>query len=138
MNVRADGLYKEARVLQEPTKYHQFPTSKAIFYLNDDPVHNDYSHQVMKAYHSIYTRQFLCIKYQWSSATIESIWWNCNAIAIKKLNENDRIRIQKFKHNRLPTKHRDHMYYKYRSSSCSCCGHTIETEEPYTSVSCGF
>jgi hypothetical protein len=55
MNIRAHALAKQARCLRATTVYHPLPINLVNFYIQDTPVHSNYSGNVRKAYHSINT-----------------------------------------------------------------------------------
>ena len=52
-----------------------------------------------------------------------------HAKALKSLEANDRIRIQKFIHNRLPTNKKLKSYYKHKSAVCNNCFNHKETKD---------
>ena len=129
MNIHANKLCKEARLLNEPSVYHMFPQNDATFFINDIPINSEYAKYAKKYYHSMCTRHFFKKKYQWNDHIIDSIWWNIHAKALKSLEANNRIRIQKFIHNRMPTNKRQKAYYQHKSDICNNCFNYSETED---------
>ena len=48
---------------------------------------------------------------------------------MSKLDPNDKIRVKKFIHNRLPTNGREHLYYDHQPAVCHLCKGAPETED---------
>lgn len=68
-------------------------------------------------------------KYKWDKKLPDAVWWKCHQKSLAALNINDRIRIQKFIFNRLPTNRRAAMYSEHASDICNACNACKEEEE---------
>jgi hypothetical protein len=68
-------------------------------------------------------------KYEWDDNTIDNIWWNVHAKALRRLQLHDRIRTHKYIHNHCSTNHRDHLYYDHKPEVCNTCHYADETED---------
>jgi hypothetical protein len=121
MNILADDLCKEARALPSQKQYYTFPQNKVDFSLNSNYINSKFAKTTTKAYHSMELCSYLQSKHHWSNATINKVWWNVYYKSSTKLSSNDRIRIIKFIHDKLPTNKRDHMKYKHHSEECAVC-----------------
>jgi hypothetical protein len=65
----------------------------------------------------------------WSNTTIDQIWWDVHAKALKKLSFGKKRFIIKFIHNRLPSNYRQNKYYSYKDPICQICKLEIETQQ---------
>ena len=93
-----------------------------------DIITANYAKIVKRQYHNKAATVYMRIKYSWSEPTFQSIWWSSHASVLKKQYSCDRIRLQKFIHNRLSTKKRDKYNYPFKSNKCSRCFTQIEDE----------
>jgi hypothetical protein len=78
---------------------------------------------------SIQIRTYLQNKHNWNDKTIESIWWLTHEKAILSKSPEQRLFIQKFIHNKLPTNKRQKLYYPYKNDICSSCNTHKESQE---------
>jgi hypothetical protein len=51
----------------------------------------------------------------------DQIWWSVHGKALKLLSNNDRMRLQKFIHDNLPTNSRQHKYDEHIEDKCAAC-----------------
>jgi hypothetical protein len=65
---------------------------------------------VNMAYHSMAYREYCVRKHGWTSKIIDSLWWPIYFQSLAKLPDPEKLRIQKFLNNRLPTLYRDQKY----------------------------
>ena len=129
MNVLADQLSTKARQLKSEGQYISLPQNNIDLVINDDVINSKYATRSKVAFHSIPLRQYYQKKYQWTDKTIESIWWKVYFNSLSQYHVSDRLKIFKFINDRLPTKARDHRYYKYRPQYCGQCQCDFENED---------
>ena len=85
--------------------------------------------EVMRnAYGKIGIQKYTTIKEQWKYNTYATIWWVAHLRALRRLEMNDRIRIQKFINQILPTNNKLHQQEKNHSKKCPSCN-DIETND---------
>jgi hypothetical protein len=129
LNIQADSLVKQARSLPDQKHYYQFPTNNVNFSINNDIIYSKYKTISTRSYHRMYIRDYMKKRYKWTNPIIDSIWWKPYYKSIGKLNSTDKLRIQKFIHDYLPTKLRNSMYYKFRKAKCTSCQCNDEDED---------
>jgi hypothetical protein len=128
MHKLAHTLAQQAKSMRD-IKYFPMPHNQVNVIINEHYVNANLCKIAKKCYSSINTRSFLQTKYDWDDITIENIWWNSHAKALRKLQIHDRIRIQKYIHNHCSTNHRDHKHYDHKPEVCNTCFHSDETED---------
>ena len=129
LNIMADQFTKRARHLSNIKKYQSLPTNNVNIIVNNDVINSKYRQITTRCYHSIPLRSYLKKIYKWKDSTISSIWWKGYHKSMEKLDSTDKLRIKKFIHDRLPTKYRDNLYYKYKPAECSTCKCGVENED---------
>jgi ribonuclease HI len=117
LNVEADELTHVARKLPDIKTYHKFPTNKVNLQINNQYINSHYPKMVNLAYHSRALREYYAMKYGWSTKLIDSIWWPVYFQSLAKLPDPDKLRIQKFVNNRMPTLYREQKYYNKTTST---------------------
>jgi ribonuclease HI len=75
LNAEVDELTHEARALQNVKDYAKFPTNKVNFKLNNKYIISHYPKLVNLAFHSMALTERYIQKYNWTSKTIDSLWW---------------------------------------------------------------
>jgi hypothetical protein len=129
LNVEAD---KEAtKALTEhggKEKYHQMPSTKAMLYIEGQPTTSKETISMRNAYLSQNLRDYMIGRERWKERTPDKIWWEPHKRAIKKLNDTDKTRIQKFIHRGLPTNKKINDRDKEHPAMCPSCSE-IETNE---------
>jgi hypothetical protein len=109
LNVEADELTHVARKLPDIKEYHKFPTNQVNLKINNQYINSHYPKMVNLAFHSMALREYYISKYRW---TIDSLWWPIYFQSLAKLSDPDKLCIQKFVDNRLPTLYWDQKYNK--------------------------
>jgi hypothetical protein len=84
-----------------------------------------------KIFHSMSLREYLIKSNSWLQVTIDQIWWDVHAKAIKKLSFSRKKFIIKYIHNRLPYNSRQNKYYSYKDSICKICRKETETQDHF-------
>jgi ribonuclease HI len=120
LNVEADELTHVARKLPDIKVYHKFPTNKVNLKINNQYINSHYPKMVNLAFHSMALREYYAMKHGWSTKIIDSLWWPVYFQSLAKLTDSDKLRIQKFVNNRMPTLHREQKYYNKTTSTGYC------------------
>jgi hypothetical protein len=118
--------------------YHPFPTSNSNFTISNQSVCANSGKIAIRCFHGIDARQFLQIKYNWLETTVNSIWWHPHATSLNKLTNNKRIQIQKFIHNRLPTKKREQYRHTFKCNYCPHCKSNKIIEDENHIIRCKY
>jgi hypothetical protein len=117
LNVEADELTHVARKLPDIKEYHKFPTNQVNLKINNQYINSHYPKMVNLAFHSMALREYYISKYRW---TIDSLWWPIYFQSLAKLSDPDKLCIQKFVDNRLPTLYWDQKYNKKPTGTGYC------------------
>ena len=120
LNIEAHQLCIDGRRTTAET-YHIYPTSLIDMTIDLEAVLANFAKIAIRTYHGINGRQFMKIKYNWSEPTVSSIWWLPHSLSLNALYINDRCRIQKFIHNRLPTRKRMKYRKPFKCNKCISC-----------------
>jgi hypothetical protein len=117
LNIRADVL---ATIALKNDNVPIFPLlSNATLMIEGKQITASHNETIRKNFASIRTRKYLQDKHGWKDQTIEQIWWLTHEKAIQCRTSEQRIYIQNFIHNKLPTNQRQKLYYPYKSDICS-------------------
>jgi ribonuclease HI len=127
----ADNLCKQARLLPDQNEYHSFPANKVELVLNERVITAHAPKATAKAYHSINMNDYYREKYHWTGTIIRSIWWKAYGKSLTKLNQPEKMKVQKFINDWMPTNKRLHKYCKDHSCICSSCGSEVEDEDHF-------
>jgi hypothetical protein len=129
LNVKANTEAKMAMSehLRADT-YTQLPSIKAMLYQNGRPITSKEKEVMRNAYGKIGIQKYTTTKEQWKHNTYATIWWIAHLRALRRLEMNDRIRIQKFINRILPTNKKLHQQDENHSSKCPSCN-DIETND---------
>jgi hypothetical protein len=125
----ADGLAKQARQLPRQKIYHLFPCNPVTLEVNHCIVTAQHTKITAEAYHSINLRQHLKTKNNWSSQTIDTIWWRVHHQTLTKYSEAEQMTLRKFNCKCWATRKREHKFYDHRPSHCHSCFETVESED---------
>jgi hypothetical protein len=120
LNVEADELTHVARKLPDIKDCHKFPTNKVNLKINHQYINSHYPKMVNLAYHSTALQEYYARKHGWTSQIIDLLWWPIYFQSLAKLSDPDKLRIQKFVNNRLPTLYRDQKYHKKPTGTGYC------------------
>lgn len=93
LNIMADKVTKESKLLQDKKEYIPLPTNYVTLRLNKDYINSKYSLMTKKAYNSIEFRHYLQYRHEWSDRTTESIWWKVFYKSWDKLLISDKDRV---------------------------------------------
>jgi hypothetical protein len=111
LNIEADELTHEARQLPNVKAYSIFPTNNVRFKLNNKYINPHYPKMVNLAFHSMALRDYYEIIYNWTSKTIDSLWWPIYFQSLSRLPDDDKLQIKKFVNNRWPAIRCKQKYY---------------------------
>jgi hypothetical protein len=136
LNVETDELTHEARALPNVKDYAKFPTNKVNFKLNNKYINSHYPKLVNLAFHSMALREHYKQKYNWTSKTIDSLWWPVYFQSLSKLSDEDKLRIKKFVNNRWPTLQREQKYYNKPSTTSHCRQCKLNSEDENHTIRC--
>ena len=129
LNVVADKLATDAFDPRDLGEYLQFPASKLMLYINNRPITSKYKESLKSAYLSQGLRKHMITQFVWKDHIPDNIWWAIHGKGLKILSFNDRMRIQKFIHNRMATNYRQSKYCSYITDKCTMCSHSVEKED---------
>lgn len=68
-------------------------------------------------------------KFKWKKHIPDLIWWTVHGSGLKAVSQNDRIRLIKFIHDRLPTNNRKARYEEHTVDRCKACTYTGENDD---------
>jgi hypothetical protein len=131
MHNLADTLCKNARTLPEQKTDHSLPANTVELTLNVRVITAHTPKAISKAFHSINLKGYYKHKHQWSGAIIDSIWWKAYGKSLALFNQPDKLRIQKFTNDCLPTCKRAYTYCKDQSCLCHTCYTEVEDGGPH-------
>jgi hypothetical protein len=128
LNVSADKLASTAVNLKKASG--SLPAyAEATLYINELVTTADYKKHLRQNYLSMDMREYLIKSNSWKINTVDQIWWEVHESALYALTPKKRRFIQKMIHNKLPCNYRENKMYNYKSSLCTTCMSTIETQD---------
>ena len=129
LNVEADKeATKALNNHRGKEQYSQMPATRAMLYINAQPITSKETENLRSAYLSQNLRSYMIVREEWKDRTPDTIWWEPHKRAIKKLNGTNKTRIQKFIHRGLPTNKKLNDQDKEHPTICPSCSE-IETNE---------
>lgn len=105
LNIEADKEATKGLKYKAP-EYLKTPANGAHLYRDGNIIMSIATKQLREAYLSQQIRTQMIQKFKWTNNTPDMIWWH----ALQKLSKSNKIKIQKFIHNRWATNHRNHKY----------------------------
>jgi hypothetical protein len=120
MNIRADKLATEAAKMKKT----KTPILKTTIIVTAK-----HSTMLQNSFQSIKMRNYLMFTQNWSTPTIDGIWWEIHDKVLESLQSNELIIIQKYIHERLACNYKNNKYYPYKTKECSICLDKIEHQD---------
>jgi hypothetical protein len=131
LNVQADALCTNQ--LNEPADpaagYRNFSANPTSLLINGEYITAKYTKCLRSAYLSQDLRKLMVKNFQWKPTTPELVWWDVHGIALTAMSHNDKMRMQKFNFNWLPTNHRQSQYEAHVEDRCSACSYVNEDDD---------
>jgi hypothetical protein len=128
LNIEADRLASLPLKQVPQASYQDFCANHVSLFVDSEPVTAKIKTILRTSHLKAPLKRHLQKQYKWSDNTINNIWWSAHGKAIKNLSFKDRLIVQKFIHNYLPTNHRESKYHEHIEDRCAECGESNEDE----------
>jgi hypothetical protein len=129
LNILADKLATYQLKQPSETEYCEFPANRASLLINGEYITSKCVERLRIAHLSQPLRHHMIKSFNWHRSVPDMIWWSTHGKALKMLSTNDRMRIQKFIHNNLPTNRRQHKIDEHIEDKCAACHLDGETDD---------
>jgi hypothetical protein len=121
LNIMADELATYQLDHPSDSTYQEFPENKASLLINGEHITSKCTQRLRIAFLSQPLRQHMTRRFKWHSSVPDMVWWSAHGKALKILSHNDRMRLQKFIHDHLPTNHHQHKIAEHIEDKCAEC-----------------